>query len=91
MVTVVCVNRTCGVVFGIPEHIEEQARRDHERSVICPNGHPFVYKQSEPERLRERIAFLERELDEVRFSRDRYMTLERYWRGRAHRKKGGAR
>jgi hypothetical protein len=91
MISVTCVDRTCGVVFGIPEHIETQARRDHERMVHCPNGHRFYYTDSEPEKLRKQIASLEARLATALASRDRYLTLERYWRGRAHRKPMGTR
>lgn len=93
MVTVTCIHRSCGVVFGIPEHIEAQARRDPERGVICPNGHTFIYKDGDPERLRKRIAELEQTVERWKASKEneerRTALAQRrvsYWKGIAHRR-----
>jgi hypothetical protein len=93
MVTVTCVHRSCGVSFGIPEHIEAQARRDPQRSVACPNGHTFVYVDSEPDKLRKRIVDLEATVErwkQATESEGRRTELQRrrtaYWKGIAHRK-----
>ncbi len=94
MVTVTCIHRSCGVPFGIPEHIEQQARRDPQRSVICPNGHSFVYTDSEPDKLRKRIAELEQTVErwkEATMREERLTALAQrrasYWKGIAHRKR----
>jgi hypothetical protein len=68
MITVHCIDRSCGVEFGIPEHVERQARRDPDRRICCPTGHPFIYQDSDPDRLRKRIEELEREVTGLRES-----------------------
>jgi hypothetical protein len=93
MVTVTCIDKKCGVPFGIPEHIEAQARRDPQRSIICPNGHSFVYVDSEPDRLRKRIADLEEDIarwKRVNENEERRTALQMrraaYWKGIATRR-----
>lgn len=53
----------CGVVFGLPDHLEEARRDDHE-TFYCPNGHSLVF--SSPSKNERRIAALEAELREER-------------------------
>lgn len=93
MINVTCCNRDCGVDFGIPEHIERQARRDAGRRVVCPNGHGFVYQDSEPDRLRKEIERLNAQVvrkqeyvESLERENTTYLKRVRYWKGIAHRK-----
>jgi hypothetical protein len=95
MVNVTCIDQKCGVPFGIPEHIHEQAKRDSARSVICPNGHSFVYRTSDPDRLRARISELETEVgqwkQQTSIEEGRTALAYRrvaYWKGVATRERG---
>jgi hypothetical protein len=82
-----CADLACGVPFKIPHHIEEQARRNVGRKIHCPNGHWFVYTTSEPARLQERIASLERSLASMTDSYKKADRLRIYWQGMANRRK----
>ena len=84
-VNVTCADLTCGVEFGIPEHIERQARRDSNRLVHCPNGHRFYYFDSEPEKLRKKISELESKVSWLTSQRDSRDTSIRYLRGQVTR------
>ena len=82
----VCCNTGCGVPFSLPEHVYQQSRRlGKERTFYCPNGHAQVYQRTEEERLKERVASLERELADVRDSWAHDMKSLTYWRGMATR------
>ena len=69
---------SCGVVFGMPDHLESELRRTH-KSFYCPNGHSihFAGKTKEEKRIDE----LERELrDERTAAHNRFRDLlERKW------------
>lgn len=47
---------TCGVVFAIPDALEDECRQNHNRSWYCPNGHDRHYiGKTEAEKLRESL------------------------------------
>jgi predicted nucleic acid-binding Zn-ribbon protein len=94
MVNVRCADLSCGVEFGIPEHVERQARGNSSRVVHCPNGHRFYYADSEPEKLRKRIEQLEQSMknwsascEAAELRTERALRTARYWQGIAHRKR----
>lgn len=81
-----CCTVTCGVRFAIPEHVYQQARRlGEKRSFSCPNGHAQFYRETEEERLKQRVERLERELADVRASWASNMKSIIYWKGMATR------
>lgn len=86
MITIVCCDKKCGVAFGLPEHIYNQARNEPSRWFQCPNGHEQHYTESEAERLKRRVADLEIKLAESQSQRLRNWRTANYWKGIAHRK-----
>lgn len=58
-----CIDPKCGVYFLIPQHVHDQARKDPNRWVVCPNGHAFHWKESEADRLKTEIERLRRDLE----------------------------
>lgn len=58
---VTCCRAGCAVTFGMPQHMEQQRRKDHEE-FYCPNGHRQYFPgKSEEEKLKEQLAQAERE------------------------------
>lgn len=49
----VCGN--CGVMFAMPEALDEQCHRDHDRTWYCPNGHPRQYVGETEAEKQERL------------------------------------
>lgn len=82
----VCCDVSCGVRYAVPEHVYQQARRLGDgRSFSCPNGHTQHYRETEEDRLKARVASLERELTDVRSSWASNMKSLTYWKGMATR------
>lgn len=48
---------TCGVLHGIPNDLDDEARRlgEHKIEIMCPNGHVWGYAKGEEARLREQL------------------------------------
>lgn len=63
----------CSVEFGITEATRLRRKLDGE-SFHCPNGHANVYRPSETDQLRQRVAELENELAQHKQRAD-------YWEG----------
>lgn len=59
MISITCADLSCGVVFGLPQHIYDQARGNSSRYFKCPNGHEQHYTE-------DRVAKLEKQLAEQR-------------------------
>lgn len=60
LVRQVCCDVTCGVVFGLPQHVNAQARAlGMARTFSCPNGHKQGYQETEVDRLKKRVVSLE--------------------------------
>lgn len=53
---------TCGVVFALPDGVEE-ARREDGKSFFCLNGHEQVFRPSENTKLKKRITTLKQQLE----------------------------
>lgn len=60
---------TCGVIYGVPEWMDEVRRRDG-GSWTCPNGHSWSYTTPEVERLRKEKDRLARSLADAQNERD---------------------
>jgi|SRR5665213_714052 len=87
MVNISCCDRTCGVVFGMPTHIYEQAKeKGKDRSFYCPNGHVQWFAESEQDRLRKQVESAEAGLNRWRENYDSERKGRIYWQGQAHRK-----
>ena len=54
-----CPRVGCGVMFGIEDEYDDQRRADA-GSFYCPNGHSMSYGKSEADKLREKLAAVER-------------------------------
>lgn len=52
--TVECAS--CGVLFALPDAIEQKARANSERWFYCPNGHKQHYTKTEKEMREEEVA-----------------------------------
>jgi len=82
----VCCNVACGVRYAVPEHVYQQARRvGKERAFHCPNGHSQFYVATEEERLKARVASLEREVADLGSRNERHALSLVYWKGMATR------
>lgn len=44
----------CGVIYGMPEILQQQRKRDG-GTFYCPNGHPWVYSEREVDRLKRQL------------------------------------
>lgn len=87
MVNVACCNKTCGVVFGMPDHIYEQGRAQGKaRPFYCPNGHDQWYTESAEDVQRKRADAAEAQSKRWRDSYDSERKSRIYWQGQAHRK-----
>jgi chromosome segregation ATPase len=61
MAFLTCCHDGCAVTFGMPEHMEQQRRKDH-AAFYCPNGHrQYFTGKSEAEKLKEQLAQAEKE------------------------------
>ncbi|MGD9100035.1 MAG: hypothetical protein PVF45_06110 [Anaerolineae bacterium] len=92
MITINCA--ACGVAFGMPDNLY-QKRKEDGRDFCCPNGHNLFFRESENDKLRKRIAELEREVSywrrDYKYLRGRHDELVdqvRYWQGQARGYKG---
>jgi hypothetical protein len=65
--TLVCGE--CGVTFAMPKKLRDERVKDRQ-AFYCPNGHPRVFRE-------DRVARLERELDQERTARQRAEELRR--------------
>jgi hypothetical protein len=52
LVTTTC---WCGIRVAIPEELYEYAQQGGNRSIYCPLGHTFVYRENEASRLRSEL------------------------------------
>lgn len=91
MTNVTCCDLSCGVVFGVPDHVYAQARSSKDRWFHCPNGHKQHYVETDADRLRRMVEELERRLADARGSRDRAYRLVACWKGQVTRLKRGGR
>lgn len=81
MINVRCCGLKCGVVFGLPDHVFEQAQGDPKRMFFCPNGHEQHYSR---DKLAEATKNLELERQRTQRLEDEVTRRERtisYWKG----------
>jgi DNA repair exonuclease SbcCD ATPase subunit len=64
-----CCN--CGVVFWITAYMQECRLKDA-ASFYCPNGHAQSYGKSEADKVREQLAKVERERNQLKQNEARY-------------------
>jgi hypothetical protein len=60
---------TCGVVFGMPDHMLRARRKDGDW-FYCPSGHKQHFAESEADRLRKQLKHAEADRDFARTARD---------------------
>lgn len=61
-----CAN--CAMLFAITDAFERQRRADGQ-TFYCPSGHSNVYRETEAERLRKKLAHAEQQRDWAETSR----------------------
>jgi hypothetical protein len=79
---------TCGIRHGVPERIVAVARESG-RNVYCPNGHTWVYKNSDMDKLRRARDDAQRDAEAKRIRIEqlsRAVELERVRADRAERR-----
>ena len=78
---------TCGIIFGIPESLEDRRREDH-GAFYCPNGHSMVFNQeTEAEKLKRELKEARSRLERTtQLATDRYDQLQHEKRRSAARK-----
>jgi hypothetical protein len=82
-----CCDKTCGVLFGMPDHVYDQAKeKGKDRPFYCPNGHQQWFSEDEGDRQRRRAEEAERRAKSLSEFYDRERKTRIYWQGRAHRK-----
>ena len=87
MINIRCCNVSCGVLFGLPDHVYDQAKeRGKTRSFYCPNGHQQWYSESEEDRQRARADRAEELVRSIQSSYESERRSRIYWHGIAHRK-----
>jgi len=87
VVNISCCNKTCGVVFGMPDHIYEQGKaQGTARPWFCPNGHKQWFLGSEEEKQKRRADAAEAQSSRWRESYNSERKSRIYWQGQAHRK-----
>jgi hypothetical protein len=47
---------TCGTPIALTQDLERRVRADSSRQFFCPHGHPNVFRDSEADRLRAKLA-----------------------------------
>ncbi len=94
LVTRVCPDPSCGVVYAIPPHIFNQAKSlGDKRKFYCPNGHGAVVTETNEDRLMKKAEQLEKQVEgltSIKYQQEEeidglHRTI-RYWKGIAHRK-----
>lgn len=67
LVTMLCGE--CDVSFAMPHHLQQECL-EKGRTFYCPNGHPRVYRTTENDKLKERVASLESRLTHAQDQRE---------------------
>lgn len=79
---------TCGVEFGLPDHLRNRRLDDH-RNFFCPNGHQQHYTgKTEAQKLNEQLDRERRTKQWLREERDAARDLAVHERNRANGYKG---
>jgi hypothetical protein len=82
-----CCHAGCGITFAIPRWFDKNRRDDH-KSFYCPNGHSLSFHgASAEERLRQKIADVERSLEFQRRQRQLAERQARAYKGERDRVK----
>lgn len=78
----------CGMAFAVPDTLYRSVREERSgdiRAVHCPVGHSNVWKKSEVQILRDKLATKESELEFARAAKDAAERRERSAKGKVTR------
>lgn len=81
MTNVSCATLECGVVFGLPEHIYNQAKENPGRWFWCPNGHRQHYSRDALAELRAEVERKQATINRLSGSVTQRDKTISYWRG----------